>query len=367
MKALGFDRLEAMTEHGLVGRIQQRLHFCPLCEVGLPHLTAQAGERTKLSVQRQLVLAVHIVQETGLARFAQRLGELLWPDVPRFDAVVLEQFVLRERFQCANQGDHGCFNMPIPTGSPTRMREQVQVLHLLDLLRIEHEFLQEARVLLDAGQQALDPRRASPHRRHVQRLQGRLQLLPARTIVKPFPQRVPLGKIGERPVERFLPSADTRFNVTERCRGRIEGSSIEEVARVTACQRRRLIPGIPLEPDALGLADGNRLSRPGRAPLGPAQHDHARGGRDPSQDHGRRHRRRGLGQIEDQLSRLNLPGPQHVRQHPGDRLIRIHESHRIRSHDPIPSSGHLRHLGLHGTLNQALRRFVQEKTQHVRL
>src|SRR5581483_11852221 len=40
---LGFDRLKAVAEHRVPGRVEKRLHLRPLGEEGLPHLIAQSG------------------------------------------------------------------------------------------------------------------------------------------------------------------------------------------------------------------------------------------------------------------------------------------------------------------------------------
>ena len=107
----------------MVGCVQERLHLGPLGQKRLPHLISQPGQGAELGLERQLVLPVHVIQITGPAAFAERFRQLLGPDVPGLDPVVLEQLVLREGFEGSQQRRDRRLEMMVHVGPASRMRE----------------------------------------------------------------------------------------------------------------------------------------------------------------------------------------------------------------------------------------------------
>src|SRR5207244_128391 len=97
-------------------------------------------------------------------------------------------------------------------------------------LRVQDAFLQEAGVLLDRGQHAVQPRRATPYGGHLERLDGGLEFVPGLPVMKPLPQIVAFGEISQRPVEGFLSPADSRLDLAELRRRRPKRASVEQLA-----------------------------------------------------------------------------------------------------------------------------------------
>src|SRR5439155_7914381 len=95
---------------------------------------------------------------------------------------------------------------------------------------------------------------------HLERLDGDLEFVPGLSVMKPLPQIVALGEISQRPVERFLPPADSRLDLAEQRRRGPERASVEQLASFATRAGRRLIPGIPLQPDPLTAFHRHRFA-----------------------------------------------------------------------------------------------------------
>src|SRR2546425_12400428 len=206
------------------------------------------------------VLPIHVVEVAGAADFLERRRELVRLDVVGLDLVLLEQLDLREGLQGADRREERRIEGTVLLGAPSRVGQEVRRDGGLDLRRVQDELLQEARVLLQARNQRLDPGRAAEDGGHVERLDGGLQGLPRRLVEEAVPAAIGVRKVGERVVERLLSAGDAHFNKAER-RGRGGVRALVELfSRLAARRDRGLRPGVALLPGVRQPVDDDELA-----------------------------------------------------------------------------------------------------------
>ena len=168
-------------------------------------------------------------------------------------------------------------------------------------------------------------------------------------------------------VQGFLSAADPSLNQPEQGRRCAVRTPVEELTAFTAREGSRLIPRIPLQPDPLAAVHQNRFSLRRRRRARLSQGDDTRSGCDADEREGGSHGRGRAGEVQYELPRVHLPGPQHRWKTLGQHLIGGHKASGIGRHHPVPPAWHLGDVGLHRRLDQPLPRLGDKKTQQLRL
>ena len=75
MKPFRLDRLEAVSQNGMIRGVDQRFQFGPLGKISLPYRVAEPGQGANLTQHGEFVFPIDILQATGPAMFLKRVRE----------------------------------------------------------------------------------------------------------------------------------------------------------------------------------------------------------------------------------------------------------------------------------------------------